>query len=420
VLLSETKEGAAWLEQFEPGDVPTAAQFLNDLTIVTPILYEATMTSLVQSIVSKSDHPTALYPVWEIATSSSTQSIFPINKNPHPTSPDRIPDPTAGVRGSVGMAIQLIATIKKLQPDRVLDRPALRVLRATKSHQIVLIDDIIGSGKRVKEYVAAFYRHPTIKSWCSYPGLDVSLVCYAASQHGLKEIAGTRRKRPRGRLLTAPVSYNQLLYSGRSFWSDAQRQAVRDLCIKYARRTSRSGMPLGFGGAFSMIVFPSAVPNNTPAILWAGSRRWNPLFPQRAVPESLLRQFDQIQRDPAGEGLEDTLRRVGQLRLARLDWRRHTTPKYRELILLLSVLSRGFRAPDRVVDVMQTNRYEYADLIATARRLDLVDTTGALSERGLSELAYARTVGALPWMPAELHEERMYFPRSLRGRQGFV
>lgn len=450
--LSETHQAGAWLRQFDDADMPVAARLLDDLTVVTPTQFSTRMRALVERALGTDRRAVALYPVWEVAGKTARsgevlepwESIFPLGA----ISPDlltgdvpdldasagirgsrrrqqkrrrsTVPDPRKGIGGSVGGAIQLIGEVQKaFVGRRLLDRPALHVLRAEKCRTIILVDDVIGSGERVERYLAAFYRHRTIKSWFSYPGLDFVVVCYAASDVALRRLRAYRRPKGHTRPHPVRVEFDQHLYRGRSFWSEAEARSMTALCEKYAPRTSRPTLPLGFGKTFSMIVFPHGAPNTAPAILWAENPgRWRALFPNRAVPSSLLREFDQVQRDPAGASLPETLVRMGQLRLAGGDWARYATPTYRRLVLLLGVLSRGFRHPDRIAEITEMTRTECLRLVAVARRFELVRPDGGLSPRGVLELDYARTVGALPWEPSPLREEQRYFPSALRGDRG--
>jgi hypothetical protein len=439
--LSESEQGRAWLGQFESADLPLARRFLDDLIIVTPQAFSVGIRELIRSIVVSEPRAVAMYPIWEVAKRpvGPSESLFPLPPQSTSDVPQEplmkgdaashasiewstggnpmIPDPLGGIAGSVGSLIHVISDLHKEFGSKALDRPALHVLKATKCQRIVLVDDFIGSGDRAVAYLEAFYRHPTIKSWCSYPGLRITIVCYAASASGLGNLREYRRHRDFSRSHPVEAQFLQGMHDGRSFWSDVERLSVVTLCRKYAPKTSRPRLPLGYADACSMIAFPYAVPNTTPAILWAGSHRWRALFPNRAVPAPLLAQFDRVERDPGNERLSETLTRIGQLRLANGDWRRHTTPSYRKLVLLLALRARGFSDIDRIADVMEENKFSCLRLVSEARRFGLLAADGNLTRQGIAELRYARTIGGLFWEPSPYDEKAMYFPTSLKGRQ---
>jgi hypothetical protein len=437
VRLSETDPARIWLEQFETSDVPIAKRLLDDLTVVTPTVFTTRMRKLVSDVIRADRRAVALYPVWEVVEpklsilpkeSDPGESVFPVD-GPHEKATREkgkdgkrnfrrrtIPDPQLGISGSVGSMIHLIGDLRKqFGTARLFDRPALSTLRATKCRKIVLLDDFVGSGQRLVSYLEAFYQHKTIKSWFSYPGLSFTIICYAASQDGLRRLRDYQPRWGHTRPHPVEVIYDQFLHRGRSFWSDTEREEIENLCRKYAPLTGHQRIPIGYKDAFSMIVFPYAIPNTAPAILWSSvPGRWNALFPNRVVSEQLLCRFDQVQRDPAGELLPETLQRIGQMRLAKLDWRRHATPEYRELILLLATRALGFRKIERIAETMDISQERCIQLTKSGRRFDLIRADGGLTARGLQELDYARSVGAIPWEPPELREERLYFPMSLR------
>lgn len=444
VRLSETSEALEWLSQFREAELPIARRLLDDLGIVTPTDFTVQMRRLVLRAIEGYHETVALYPVWEVVRPRVRrdgtvlelgESIFPLDQpcdselaltaeggsGSGPADPNRpkprltIPDPRIPIAGSVGTFVQLIAAIQR-ERENSLDRPACHLLRTTRCHQVLLLDDVVGSGKRVTDYLEAFYRHPTIKSWFSYGKIAFTVVCYAATKRAVRRLAIYRPRKNHTRPHPVRVVYDQILFNGRSFWSVEERRSIEALCRKYAYRTSRPKWPLGFRDAFSMIVFPHGIPNTAPAILWAGKPgEWKPLFPERGVSTTLLQQFDQVQRDPAGERLEETLARVNQLRLAGQDWSRHATPTYRRLILLLGILARGFRNEGRIMEILELGPAKYQHLLADARNLALIATDLGLTPMGVRELEYARNMRVSPWEAGPLSEE-FYVPQSLKVR----
>jgi len=400
------------------------------------------MRHLVMRAIGTYQNTVALYPVWEVVPPKVSrtgkvlwpgESIFPLNQpcdagaaqganvafdsaGPNITKPRAtIPDPITPIGGSVGTFIQLISAIQR-ERENTIDRPACHILRANRCRKILLLDDVMGSGKRVTDYLEAFYRNSTIKSWFSYGKLEFIVVCYAATESALHHLANYRPRKNHTRPHPVSVTYDQILFNGRSFWTVEERRKIEEVCRKYSYRTSRPKMPLGFRDAFSMIVFPHGIPNTAPAILWAGKdSEWKPLFQERGIPTTLLLQFDQVQRDPAGERLSETLARVNQLRLAGQDWSRHATSEYRQLILLLGILSRGFRNEGRITEILEVGPERYHELLTEAKRLALVASDLALTPLGVGELEYARSMRVSPWEAGPLVEE-FYVPQSLKAR----
>jgi hypothetical protein len=427
--LSGTREASLWLSQFAAADIPRAMRLLDDLTIVTPLDYLTRIKQQVETILQRHSGVIAMYPIWDIQQlppvgwlnerGGPAESVFALDTSSK-TPGEVIEPPKLMMEGSVGSAIHIIGDVVKEFDGRVLDRPSLGALRRTRCTRILLLDDIIGSGQRVTEYLESFYLHPTVKSWCSHPGLQISIVCFAARDIAVNTLV--RMPTPKVAFARPPaveVLYDQLLFSGRSYWSAAERVAMEDLCDQYAALTDHPHMPHGYRGAFTMIVFPYSVPDTAPAILWseASDGRWKGLFPNRAVPSALLRQYEQIRRDPVDERLSETLARIGQQRLSGLEWTKSATPTYRKLVLFLAVVARGFRRVERIAEVMEVSKIGTLRMLAHARQFGLIDQYGVLTSRGQKELSYARSLATSAWEPSELHEQAFYFPKGLRVRQ---
>lgn len=434
--LSDTPAAEEWLKQFGESDVVLARQLLDDLVLVSPQQFMTGLRRLIEPILASEARPVAFYPIWEIQRrktlgwspirSHAVEPVFPLDsrstKSARVGRRDRIkqqvPQPKQGIAGSVGTALQLISDLRKQYGSRVLDRPALHVLLANKCNRIVLIDDLIGSGSRAIAYLEAFYIHPTIKSWCSNPGLRVTLAAYGATQNGMERIRRHRRGRDYPRVDLTEILFCQPVLSGRTYWSESHRLSIENVCKIYGRLTSRPTLPLGYEDAFSLVVFPHGIPNTAPAILWATRKdRWRALFPQRGIPVELLETVAQTSPDRARVRLSDTLLAIGQKRLAEGDWSPLVTAEFRRLIFFLAIVARGFRSTLRIAEMMEIHHVRCLRLLSAARDAGLVGPNGELTQRGVAELRYARTFVALPTEPAAIDESRMYIPKSLRGRQ---
>lgn len=425
--LSTTSEGTEWLAQFESGDRAVAARLIDDLIVITPGEFDAGMRKLLREEIDATQGAIAFYPIWDIErdteSGEASESLFDLpqapalGNSPTTTGSSHQIAPRRAISGSVGVAVTLISDLVKENNRRLLDRPRLNSLKATKCHRIVLVDDLIGSGQRAKTFLQAFYMHPTIKSWCSFPGLDVAIVCYAASSIGLRAVSAPRTRYELARPPAVRVNRLLTLPYGRAAWTADELASMMSLCRKYARFTRHDRIPLGVGDSFSMILFPHTITNTAPPILWSTSRQWKPLFPNRVVPDALRAVLTEIRADPAGTDLAETLQRMGQMRLANGDWTQHATPLYKQLIAHLALRAKGVRDVAIISDTMAQSESDSRALQSKAQLLGFLDPAGRLTSRGLAELRYARTVGELPWEAPALDEHLMYFPQSLRGGQ---
>lgn len=399
--LSESDHGRAWLDQFATQDRPAASRLLDGLVFVPAEDLELEMRKKVESLAREGRVAWALYPVREV---EDGESIFePVGSRVADVGSD------ANVRGSVGWAIHLIGDMARRHP-LLFDRPSLTALRDMKVRRVVLVDDLIGSGRRVQRYWNAFHRHPTIKSWCSHPGLDVVVLCYAASEIGAAALKRASAEKAKAQPLR--VDAIRYLPRGRSYWSREDWEAISQVCKRYARATSRPHLALGLGGVFTTVVFSYSVPNTAPAILWVESKKWKALFPNRTVPPQLLQE---IHQDPIQWSLEDVLTQLGHSRLSGGDWSRQAHGDYRQYVLLLALLAKGFRRATLLGDAMGASEESCVRLLKVARRFQHADADNLLTPSGLRELNYARSLHLLPWQPPALRDADFYYPMSLRG-----
>jgi hypothetical protein len=419
-----------WLGQFEEGDRELAKRLLDDLIIIAPSAFQAALMTHAEAIIRGSDRPVAFYPVWDIQRHHKgdrqrriSYSLFPLQGRGLPSLSDaapQTPEQDWPVTGSEGSAIHLISNLKKIHPDRVLDRPSLSALRATRTRRIIFVDDIAASGGRANSILKAFYRHPTIKSWCSYPGLMISVLVYSADARALQRIKrrdpADRRQKPKD----VEVLYEQAICRGRSYWTARDTREFEKLCRDYGSKTGRPFLPLGFRNMFNMVMLPTSVPNTTPAIFWANSKTWHSLFPNRVIPSDLIVDLDQQQADAGSEKIETILSKIRQARLANGDWRRLATKEYQALILVLAVMARGFRHVDRLVEITGYSRKKCSRLFSHAVTFGMINDDGVLTESGHAELEYARRIEVGSSQRLAPDNKSLYFPATLKVRQKFI
>ncbi|MCV5540086.1 hypothetical protein OFN30_32625, partial [Escherichia coli] len=61
---------------------------------------------------------------------------------------------------------------------------SLDQMRNLQVKKLILIDDLIGSGDRTKEFIESVYNHPTIKSRLSFGTLEIEILAYMATHIG--------------------------------------------------------------------------------------------------------------------------------------------------------------------------------------------------------------------------------------------
>ena len=190
-------------------------------------------------------------------------------------------------------------------------------------------------------------------------------------------------------------------------WSPEQRNAIIDICRRYA---PNKHMQLGFADTKGLLIFEHSVPNNVPGILWKESKKWKALFPQRAVPSSLLKAFVTM---PVTDDIELYLEELGQSRLASGHWRSMASPYIVKIILVLSAISNKAFNAERIRDKTRISLGEVNVLLDKCREWQLIDEDYKLTKAGLDELAHARRLTKME--ETQFAEpSKVYYPQKLR------
>lgn len=150
--------------------------------------------------------------------------------------------------------------------------------------QLVLLDDIIGSGKSLATYYRTNIKNQILKDHLDIELSVLSVVYMRDSFTYLKglipgiKIYGTE--------------YIKAFNSGSScFGYRPKMLPIRNFCYQYGKAlhvTYDFGSkryiqhPLGYNNSQSLVVFSHSTPNNTLPIIWSSKNGWFPLFPRSA------------------------------------------------------------------------------------------------------------------------------------------
>ena len=196
---------------------------------------------------------------------------------------------------------------------------------------------------------------------------------------------------------------------------------MRALAFRCKHRTSKSNIPVGFGGCASLIAFEHGCPNNSPPILWDAGGHWTPIFPNRGIPTDLRPYFDTS--NPAQEA--ETLWDYGQYKLALglLDHvqRHQMNPTEWQLLLALGHSSRTAWDDDRLCERLLLPITEVISPRVRAYRLGVLNTqTHQLTILGQELLSLAKKgrneqSSKIRRSPPLLRLTDLYYPDSCGG-----
>lgn len=397
--LSESKNAKNWLAQFQKSDLPFAKILLDSLTLVSFEEFLRKLQAFVQDEISTVEKPVALVPVRKMTPDQSYYyPVYERNAKPSLLFKNSFP-------GSEGLVANILRNIVKLGGKKdVVGVPSLANLRATKCRSVFFIDDMIGSGKRLKDFWPAFNRSKTIKSWNSYNYLKYYPITFSAMDSGLKAIRKLKQFEKVKYLIKCPNFDDQE-------WTMRQKKAIEYICNTYNERLYDSEFPLGFKSTAGMMVFEHGAPNNLPGILWKSGKNWSPLFPKRAVPEEMKIHFKSpnILSD-----INDRLKKIGQIKLSGGDWLNEADPQIKKIILVLSAISRRIRDLHKISDKTGLYTTEVKKIIIFCRELSLVDSHNLITEKGKNELEHARRLKIKLDYFVENESDDYYYPQMLR------
>ncbi|MBU1392169.1 MAG: hypothetical protein KJ856_06625 [Gammaproteobacteria bacterium] len=299
-LLSNIPATQDWLSQFLPQDRPVACNLLDELVYIPTDRVISDLKLVVESIL-KQYESAAIYPIRELF--SEDESYFSLT--------DAIEPPTMqhgqAVQGSEAFVSNLITRLSRsLQEKVILEKvstesgemkasPSITTIKNKKIKTLILIDDLIGSGNRTRDFLEAVYRHPSIRSWVSGKYLKIIVVAFMATNQGKKCVEKWCKKEIKATLL--------VINECPTFHNLPNTEAIFDLCIRYANNKER--IPLGYDNTAVRVIFGHSAPNNIPAILHRKVKNfkarssilhsiiscWRPLFPSRDVPEQFKAQI---------------------------------------------------------------------------------------------------------------------------------
>jgi hypothetical protein len=353
--LLNTKNGTDWLAQFEREDQRIAALLVNSLQLVSRDEFETGIMELVEDIMSKEENPIALYCIREIDNGENYFALAPKNKKP-------VAIRAGDEVGSEGRLANIITSLSRRHGTKCLNHPSLSILKARRCHTLVLMDDLSGSGERVGEFITSFYDHPTIRSWYSYKLINIHVVCYAASPQTEAVLKSTLRRTP-------TLHYRHRPTSGHSRWSGADLESISWLCLKYGPLTQKTGMALGYQNTMGTMVFAHGCPDNVPAILWGKSRRWNGLFPDRAVPTELAHLFGEASKSMRQNRQQLILGRARFRESGRTFW---PDLELRNALLAMTAMKQGNRDIDSISDAVELDKKETQRVVAFCMREGLI------------------------------------------------
>ncbi|MBH0000299.1 hypothetical protein I6E72_15185 [Pseudoalteromonas sp. NSLLW24] len=284
----------SWIEQFNPEDRTDARDLIDELIYIETSSVIDDLTSEIKKII-KDEEKVSIIPVREVSKDEvSYFDLIDKSKNPVFNMPN---EPL----GSEAITSNLVTRLRRgygksvvlehNQKTKTYNTPSLSCMRAEKVKAIILVDDVIGSGKRTLEFFNFVYKHKTIKSWVSSGVIKIYILSYMATNKGITFLSENINKN-----LVKIIKINKCP----TFYDSLNSSKFIQLCKRYANKNEL--YPLGFKDSFVKVFFEHSAPNNMPSILHKNIKiykgkdenllmlpnQWKALFPSRGIPRSLI------------------------------------------------------------------------------------------------------------------------------------
>ena len=265
---------------------------------------------------------------------------------------------------------EILDHVVKLKQQRIKDGDIL-----------VLLDDIIGSGRSLSTFYRVNIKHQLVREGFA---LNIYAVCVAYMIESVdfleKEIAGIQ---------IIGTGYNKAFVTpGSVFGYRPKMLPVRQFCYEYGKplfilhdydKKADIPHPLGYDNSQALIVFAHAVPNNTLPIIWSSKGKWFPLYPRSGQGKiSEIKDFQQdnyywlnlaYQLKILDETLKGSYVYTNKLNLG---------------LIAVIRLKRQKSGHQRIFQVMGISANELEEIVRAGREKGIFDRNDELTTKGLS------------------------------------
>lgn len=395
-----------WLEQFNPADKPSALGLLESIVFVTADHLQQGLTQLLHEVAEGDSSPIALFAERHLPGRKGIP--FPLYKHKRRKVRRAVgagPRPVvsehnyAHATGSEGLIATLITGVKRDRRDKFLDHPSPDEVRKRKPRRFIIVTDFIGSGNRVRRYLEAAWRTPSIVSWASYRKVRFEVVAYSGTATGIKHVE-KHSFRPTVHVVIGCPSLLHL--------SGPIRDRLVKLCKDYCPTKPKGEMTeLGYGNTGALLVFAHGAPNNTPLILHSSAPKWSPLFRSRSTVNLYSSEAEK-----AEDRIDKTLLNLGEIQLSKVSALRRTDPSTRQTILVLAALKRRPRSLNDASARTGLPLKVVASTVRRAKHAGFLTEELRLTDAAFNEFAYLRKL--TPPRKIDEGDDTDYYPSMLR------
>ena len=408
-----TQQGQGWLAQFDLLDQDIAIAVANNLTLVSHIEFERNLLQKLEEVAAEIEGCIGLFTIRELekhkAAFGLTSDVIPFYSQVKSEDGKSVNSLSSSAdQGSEAKVAQIIRQFCKSNPKKHLNHPTLETLREKKCDAIIFVDDFIGSGGRVSEFLTSFWLEPTIVSWLSGKQINFQVLTYSGTDAGINSVERHKSKPQIHIYRDAPTFHS---FS----WGNQKKGEIIKLCEKYGRiaNKKRKQMWWGYDEGMAAIVFEHGCPNNTPAILWEPDFKesgWKGLFPNRTISSEVASVFppEIVRGDPVQILIE-----AGQTKLANSGALLRRGIAGQIFLTALALIAKGQRKRSTLSFATGLNVKDCERLIEKCIKWNFINTHRRITPKGLAELNAARKSKVERLSSLDKGSD-YYYPRQLR------
>lgn len=412
-----TQQGQRWLSQFDPLDQDAATLLASSLALVSHNEFRRKLEDQINEAATAVEGPVALFAVRELPKHSPEPWMTPMVQAFYscavPSADGRSINPLDQTTdlGSEAIIVQIIRQITKANTNKFINHPTLEEMRVRRCRAIMLVDDFIGSGGRIIDFIQSLWMEPTIKSWHSTKFIAFHVVTYSAMESGAAHVRRHKANPTINFHREAPTLYTLPV-------SQERKNLLESLCRNYGKRAlkGRKNMWLGYKGGMCSLIFEHGCPNNTPAILWETKDTpvgWVGLFPYRTISGEVASVFPpEIIRGDAVSILMGS----GQKQLARSGALSRAGEVGQTVLLILALVAGGHRKRSTISFATGLSTRDCERILERCIKWNFLTPQRRITPQGLAELRAAKKFRPGSKDAIERGSD-YYYPRQLRGAQ---
>lgn len=369
-----------WLDQFSLSEQAAARGILTCLNLVSSSEWWSATEKMIRQLPLKSGQ-TAFFPI-TANSSAGTKAGF--------TS-----------AGQIGHFLRRFAASDR---KRFAMTPTPKSMLAARTKNIVLVDDMIGSGKRMIDFWQNFST-PTLRSWLSFGYCRIWVLTYALDFYGRDRIIARAKN----------FSKNCFIYSIRLDDALNWPNQAKSFFETVGAKTFKPLASFGFRKRCSNVVFQHGCPNTVPSALWSNGKSYFSLFPERHVPTEFFEFFQTKTVNKFPEKLWQMHQYRLAMRLSEKIEGGDLSEQGARLLTLVGLRLKGIPL-GRLGAVMTCGRQEIVALAAKAKSHGLITEDGDVTDSGRALVAEFRRERRKELGAKTIEEAAsFYYPSSYRG-----